>query len=103
VFENGFDTMCMRERCGEELWWTLNLATRGVGGVLMSLRDCMGWGYGRTSGGVGGCFQVIIGLRWEMATMLDFGMNSVVWVQGLKGSLSRFIWYCLCKGRISSS
>jgi hypothetical protein len=25
--------MCMRERRGGELWWILNLAARGVGGV----------------------------------------------------------------------
>jgi hypothetical protein len=39
--------MCMRERLGGELWWTLNLAVRGVGGVLMSLLGRMGWGYRR--------------------------------------------------------
>jgi hypothetical protein len=27
--------LCMRERLGGELWWTLNLAVRGVSGVLM--------------------------------------------------------------------
>jgi hypothetical protein len=48
-----YGTMCMRERLGGELWWTLNLVVRGVGGVLMSLLGRMGWGYGRILGGVG--------------------------------------------------
>jgi hypothetical protein len=30
-----------RDRLGGELWWSLNLAVRGVGGVLMSLLGCM--------------------------------------------------------------
>jgi hypothetical protein len=35
----------------------------------------MGWGYGRILGGVGWSFQVIPDLRWEMVSMLDFGMT----------------------------
>jgi hypothetical protein len=37
----------MRKRLVRELWWTLNLAVRGVGGVLMCLLGCMECGYGR--------------------------------------------------------
>jgi hypothetical protein len=62
-WENGFSAMCMRERRGGELWWTLNLAAHGMGGVRMSLLVCIEWGFGRISRGVGGCFQVIICLR----------------------------------------
>jgi hypothetical protein len=54
---------CMREKVGVELWWTLNLAGRGVGGVLMSLLGCMGWGYGRILRGVGGSFLILPNLR----------------------------------------
>jgi hypothetical protein len=39
------------------------LATRGVDGLLMSLLVCMGWGFGRISGGDGGYFQVILDLK----------------------------------------
>jgi hypothetical protein len=42
--------MGLRERLGGELRWTLNLAVYGVGGVLLSLLVCSGWGYGRISG-----------------------------------------------------
>jgi hypothetical protein len=45
----------MRERHGKELW-ILNLIVRGVGGVLLNPLGHMGWGYGRMSGGDGGCF-----------------------------------------------
>jgi hypothetical protein len=41
----------------------------------MSHLACMEeWGYGRILGGVGGCFQVTLDLRWEMAGGLVFGM-----------------------------
>jgi hypothetical protein len=38
--------LCASEREGhaEELWWTPNLAAQWLGGVLMSLLVCMGWG-----------------------------------------------------------
>jgi hypothetical protein len=55
--------MCMRERLGGELWWTLNLAIRRVSGVLMSLLGCMRWGFERILGRVGRSFQVIPDLR----------------------------------------
>jgi hypothetical protein len=37
LLENGYGAVSMRERLGGKLWWTLNLAVCGVGGVLMSL------------------------------------------------------------------
>jgi len=40
----------------------------------MSLYKHIGWGYGKILGGVGESFQVIPDLRWERASMLDFGM-----------------------------
>jgi hypothetical protein len=55
--------MGMKERLGEELWWTSNLAVHAVCGVLMSLVGPLGWGYGRILGGVGGSSQVIPNLR----------------------------------------
>jgi len=61
----------LRERLGGEWWLTINLEVHEVGGVRMSL---MGWGYGRILGGVGGSFQVIPYLKWEMALRLDFDM-----------------------------
>lgn len=62
----------MHER---EAWWrTLNLAVCEVGGVLMSLLVCMGWGFGRKSGGVRKCFHVILSLRREMVSRLDSEM-----------------------------
>jgi hypothetical protein len=62
----------MHER---EAWGRiLNFAVCGVGGVLMSLLVCMGWGFGRKSSGVGKCFQVILSLRREMASRLDSEM-----------------------------
>jgi hypothetical protein len=51
--ENGFGAMCMKERHGGELWWTLNLVGCGVGGVLMNMSVRIGWGFGRISEGVG--------------------------------------------------
>ena len=44
---NDFGTMYIRERLDGELWWTMNLVDRRVGGVLMSLLGCMGCDYGR--------------------------------------------------------
>jgi hypothetical protein len=35
--ENGYGAMCMRNRLGEKLWWTLNLTVCGVASVLVSL------------------------------------------------------------------
>jgi hypothetical protein len=50
------------------------MEVHGVDGVLVSLLGCMGWGYGRILGGVGGSSQVIPDLRWEMAPKLNFGV-----------------------------
>jgi hypothetical protein len=61
--ENGYGAMLMRERFGGELWCTLNLAVREMGGVPMSFLGHKGWGYGRILGGFGGSFQVILDLR----------------------------------------
>jgi hypothetical protein len=76
----------MREKVGVELWWTLNLAGCGVGGVLMSLLGCMGWGYGRILRGVGGSFLILPNLRWEMAPRLrvwhDLWGRPVGWARG---------------------
>jgi hypothetical protein len=52
----------MRERLGGVVVDS-KFASSWVGGVLMSLLGRMGWGYGRISRGVGGCFQVISDLR----------------------------------------
>jgi hypothetical protein len=77
----------MRERLGEEWWWAPNLVVRGLGGVLISLLECMGWGYGRILDGVGGSSQVIPNLRWGMDPMLDFSM-----ICGVKArSLMKFL------------
>jgi hypothetical protein len=48
-----------------------DLAVRGMGGVLMSLMGRMRWSYGRILGRIGGSFQVIPVLRWEMVPRLD--------------------------------
>jgi hypothetical protein len=64
----------------------------------MNLLGHTGWGYGRILGGAGGCFQVILDLRWEMPPRLDSSMICMVWRQDPKGSLSKFIWYCLREG-----
>lgn len=85
----------MRERLGEELWGSLKLVVHGMDGVLMNLLGHTGWDYGRILGGVEGCFQVILDLRWEMPPRLDSSMICMVWRQDPKGSLSKFIWYCL--------
>jgi hypothetical protein len=42
----------------ESWWWNLNLAIHWVGSVQISLLGQMEWGFGRTSKGVKGCFQV---------------------------------------------
>jgi hypothetical protein len=56
-----------------EAWWrTLNLAVHGVG-ILISPMRRMRWSYGRILGGVGGSFQVIPDLRWEIDPKLDSG------------------------------
>jgi hypothetical protein len=55
--------MCLGERLGEELWWTIDLAVCVVGSFLMSLLGHMGWSYGRMLRGVGETFQVILDLR----------------------------------------
>jgi len=55
--------MGLRERLGGELRWTLNLAVYGVGGVLLSLLVCSGWGYGRISGKDERISRVIPSLR----------------------------------------
>ena len=54
------------------------------GGALVSQLERMGWGYGRIIGGVGGNFQVILYLRWEMAPRLDSGMIYGVRIWPLK-------------------
>jgi hypothetical protein len=51
IWESGFGAMCMNERRGGDLCWTLNLAAHGVGVVLISIVGHMVWGYGRTSRG----------------------------------------------------
>jgi hypothetical protein len=40
----------------------------------------MQWGYERMLGGVGGSFQAIPDLRWEMASRLYSGMIYDVWI-----------------------
>jgi hypothetical protein len=82
------------KRLGGEMWWSSNFVVYGVGHVLMSLLGRMGWGYRRILGGVGGSFQVIPDLRWEMTPRLNSAMICGGG-QGPKGSLYRFIWYCL--------
>ncbi len=62
----------------------------GEGGVLVSLLGRMGWVYRRILGGVGGSFQVISDLRWERASMLDFGMICGVEI----GRSSSVIQFC---------
>jgi hypothetical protein len=55
--------MCIKERLGGELWWTLNFAIHGVGGVLMSLFRCMEWSYERILKAVWESFQVMPNLK----------------------------------------
>ena len=44
---------------------------RGVGEVLVRFMGCVGWGYGRISRGVGGCFPVI-DLRCDVTPRFRF-------------------------------
>jgi hypothetical protein len=48
--------------------------------ILMS----SSWGYGRILGRVGGSFQVIPDLKWEIAPMLDYGMTYGVGIGPLR-------------------
>jgi len=74
--------MSMRERLGEESWWNLNLATHGVGGVLMNLLGRMRlWKNIRKFWGL---FLVIPNLRWEMTPRLDFDIFRGVGIRPLK-------------------
>jgi hypothetical protein len=68
--------MGLRERLGGDLRWTLNLEVYGVGGVLLSLLEHLGWGYGRISGKNGRISCVIPILWWEMDPELVFGKIS---------------------------
>jgi hypothetical protein len=45
-----------------------------VGDVLLNPLCSIWWGYGRISGGIEGCFLIILDLSWEMAPRLDFGI-----------------------------
>jgi hypothetical protein len=63
VKSHSYGAMCLGERLGEELWWTIDLAVCVVGSFLMSLLGHMGWSYGRMLRGVGETFQVILDLR----------------------------------------
>jgi len=49
-----------------------------VGGVLLSLLVCSGWGYGRISGKDERISRVIPSLRWGMDPGLVFGVVSGV-------------------------
>jgi hypothetical protein len=60
------------------------MIAHGMSGVLMSLLGHLGWDYGRISGGVGGCFIIILDLSWEMTLTLDFGMTCDVGTRPLR-------------------
>lgn len=74
------------------------MAVHGVA-ILMSLMGCMRWSYGRILGGVGGSFQVIPDLRWEMDPKLYSGNDLWRGDKALKeafpnlyGILARRMW-----------
>jgi hypothetical protein len=47
--------MCMREKHGGKVLWTLNLVVLGADGVLLISLGRMGWDFGRILGWGGDC------------------------------------------------
>jgi hypothetical protein len=70
--------MGLRERIGGEWWWILNMVVHGVGNVLLSLLECLEWGYGRILGKDGKNFRVLPDLRLEIDPGLALAMISGV-------------------------
>jgi hypothetical protein len=67
--------ICLRERPFRGWLGTVHIAVLGEGGVPMRFMSCIGWGFGKISGGVVGSFLAILDLWWVMALKLSFGMT----------------------------
>jgi hypothetical protein len=63
----------------------------GEGRVLASQSKCFGWVYERIFGGVGGSFVVILDLRCEIDSRLDFVMIFGVGIRPLRKSFQFYL------------
>jgi hypothetical protein len=59
---------------GEELWLRRSMGVYGECGVLLSLEELMGWGYGRILGKAGTLSKALRDWRWGKGRGLVFGM-----------------------------
>jgi len=88
--------MGLRETLGGELWWIQNMAAYGVGGVLLSLQEPLGWGCRRTLEKAGSHSQAFLDLWWEMGLGLDFGM---IYGMGILFSRMLFLFFLVLLGQ----